>query len=87
MDYTKRVKEIVAKVLSIDLNNIDIDVNTAITGESIGADAVELVYIIVEIMNEFGVRFNASDFENYSCNTIQGISNALLKHMHDGDKS
>lgn len=86
MDYTNKVKEIVQRILSVQRDNImNIDVDAALTGEVIDADAVELVYIVIEVMNEFNVKFDANDFENYSMNTIRGIAKALEKHLHYGE--
>lgn len=84
MDYTTKIKEIIERVLSTHQNDTSIDVTTALTGEKIDADAVELVYIVIEIMNEFNVRFDAEDFKNYSFNTVQGIAKALERHLHFG---
>lgn len=79
-----RVKKIVEKVLSTQHTVIKINCDEPITGPSIDAEAVDLVYIVLEIMDEFKVTFEAEDFANYSFNTINSIADLLQRKLANG---
>lgn len=79
--YTKKVQEIIAKVLPLQGQVEVVGENTPLTGSVLDVNSVNFVYIVLEIMKEFNVRFDAADFENYSFNTVAGIVNALEKHL------
>lgn len=50
-----------------------------LTGKIWDLDAVDLVYIIMEIMERYGVRFEAEEFAEYKLNSLSGIRFALEK--------
>ena len=78
---TKKVRDVLAEVLS-DRQRVDsADDSTLLTGKDLDLMAVDLVYIVLELMKAFNVRFDPSDFEHNNFNTIEGIVNALEKHL------
>lgn len=59
MEFNK-LKEIIASVLSVDVNEITQD--TTFT-EDLGADSLDVYQIILNIENEFEIEINSEDAE------------------------
>ena len=66
MFIEEKIKEVIMDILDINEDKI---VLTALLWEDLGADSIDLVNIIVDFENEFGIRI--SDEEAQKLRTIQ----------------
>lgn len=66
MFIEEKIKEVIMNILDINEDKI---VLTALLWEDLGADSIDLVNIIVDFENEFGIRI--SDEEAQKLRTIQ----------------
>lgn len=57
------------------------DINEPLTGKKIGFGARDLVYLMLELMEEYNIGFEAHEVENYKFNTIEAISNTVLSKI------
>lgn len=82
MDHTieSRVTEVLIRVLSVSHGDSVPDLQTTLIGD-MGMGELDFVYMIAELMDEFGIRFDAADFENYRFNTPEAIISCVKKHL------
>lgn len=85
MDFLNEVKCIVEEIIEINHGKKKIDIDVPLTGDKVGADAVDFVYIVTELMEKYGISFQGEDFGNYKFNTIREISIIVEKRVK-GDK-
>ena len=45
-----------------------------LTGREMGYSGIDLVYLMMELMGVFGIRFEAADVEAYRFNTLASIT-------------
>ena len=76
-----RVLSTIKRVLTINHDCSSLNTQSSILHEPIAVDEVELVYIVMELMEEFGIRFDAEDFDNYAFDSIETIICCVKKHM------
>ena len=71
-DCKDRLIEIINKVAD---KTIDFDKysKTPLTGDEIGIADYQMAYIVLEIMQEFQVRFDAEDFKDYKFSTFESV--------------
>lgn len=76
-EILQRVLSCLQKVKYIPAINIDYD--KPLTGDTIQFSAIDMTYLLLEIMQEFNIKFNASDVSNYGFNTIRKIVSTIEK--------
>lgn len=82
MTIEQEIKEIISQVLSVRHKFEEIDDNAPLTGVPLEIEAEELVYIVLELMDKFKITFSKADFENYKFNTVNGIIEAVKRHIN-----
>lgn len=80
MTIKQEIKNIITEILSIRHDFTHIDDDAPLTGTPLKIDGEELVYIVLELMDKYQIVFDKNDFENYKFNTINGITNAVIRH-------
>lgn len=70
-----QILQIVKKIKMIELSCNDFD--EALTGLKISFDAIDMVYLVLEIKKAFKIEFVEEDFLNYQFNTINSIVNTI----------
>lgn len=63
------------------LNEITIDIDENITGNKIGFDYIDMVYLFLKLEETFKVKFQPDDIYQYKLNTIRGILDVLNKKV------
>ena len=48
-----------------------------LTGREMGYSGIDLVYLMMELMSVFGIRFEAADVEAYRFNTLASITRMI----------
>ena len=48
-----------------------------LTGREMGYSGIDLVYLMMELMGVFGIRFEAADVEAYRFNTLASITRMI----------
>ena len=48
-----------------------------LTGREMGYSGIDLVYLMMELMGVFGIRFEAEDVEAYRFNTLASITRMI----------
>ena len=48
-----------------------------LTGREMGYSGIDLVYLMMELMGVFGIRFEAADVEAYRFNTLVSITRMI----------
>jgi acyl carrier protein len=48
-----------------------------LTGREMGYSGIDLVYLMMELMGVFGIRFEAADVEAYRFNTLPSITRMI----------
>ena len=48
-----------------------------LTGREMGYSGIDLVYLMMELMGVFGIRFEAADVEAYKFNTLASITRMI----------
>lgn len=54
-----------------------------LTGDTWKFDAVDFIYLIMEIMESYQIQFRAEDVENYKLNSMDKIECKLQKHKFE----
>ena len=80
-DISKRVVKCINYVKNNKLSLTEENYDSPLTGENIRMSSVEMTYLILELMKEFGIRFEKTDVENYGLNSINKITNAIKKKI------
>ena len=75
------IKEIVKKVLSPRHETDDIELDTNLTSAPLEIAAEELVYIVLELMKKYNIRFESSDFEDYKFTSIRKMAEVVKKYI------
>lgn len=81
-----RVAEVIKKVLSLNHDCSQLEPNSSLLCEPIGMNDVEFVYIVIELMEEFDIRFCTEDFDNYSFVSVEAITNAVKRRLNSKEK-
>lgn len=76
-----RVIDIVNKVLSLRHSYDSLYKDAPLTGAPLYAEPGEMVYIVLELMETFQIVFDEEDFRDYRFNTVNGIINAVNRHV------
>lgn len=74
-----RIIEIIEFVNKDVKINRQSDLDKQLTGYDIGLYGIDLVYIYLEICNEYGIVFESDEIEDYGFNTINGIAKNVQK--------
>lgn len=77
-------KEILERVISHakkikDTSALDIsdNYNEPLTGNVFRMSAIDMTYLLLELMDEFQIKFDAADVNDYGFNTINKIVNII----------
>lgn len=81
-DISKRVVKCINNIKNNKLPLTEENYDTSLTGESIRMSSVEMTYLVLELMKEFGVKFEKSDIDNYGFNSVNKITNAIKKKIN-----
>ena len=76
-----KVTEAVKRVLSVHHDCTELGPGTPLAGGPLRVNETEYVYIILELMNEFSIRFDAADFDHYGLDTIEAMTGCVRRHM------
>lgn len=79
-DLDSRVTAVITRVLSVHRDPAEPDSRTPLAGGPLHVSEIEYVYIIMELMEEFGIRFDAADFDNYSLYTVEELAGCVRRH-------
>lgn len=81
-DITERVMNVLKKICynsdMITQENMD----ESLTGTKMGFADYDMVYVVLELMEEFKISFLKEDFENYKFNTINGICDVVKGRLN-----
>ncbi|MEN3042491.1 MAG: acyl carrier protein [Fervidobacterium sp.] len=72
----KRVCEIIAEQLGIDLNDVQPDKNLM---EDLGADSLDIVDLVMAFEDEFGVKISDQDLSKIK--TVQDVIEAIKQRV------
>ena len=83
-----REEEIIKKVINIaetikqfPENYYEDNFDKALTGAAFSYKPQEMVYLLLELQNEFGVHFSSSDVLNYQFNYLNSIVEMIKIHV------
>lgn len=77
LDIKERVFKIVGSILSVDLNETNINVNL----QNIGMDSIGYVNLVVELENSFGIEIPDEEFSISRMNTLKQIVCIVEKEL------
>ena len=77
-DIAKRIKDIIADQLSLDVENIQ---NSASFVQDLGADSLDTVELVMALEESFDVEIPDEDAENIT--TVQEAINYITEHKED----
>ncbi|MDF2537854.1 MAG: hypothetical protein K0S76_875 [Herbinix sp.] len=79
-DIHIRVEQILVNKLNINIELYKRDYDKeALTGRVFNLTPRDLIYLFLELEQEFDCRINTMDILNYEFNTIQGITDVIKK--------
>lgn len=76
-----KVLDAVKRVLSINHDCSTLDIHSSLLHEPLAIDEIELIYIVLELMEDFNIRFDAEDFDNYAFDSMETIVHCVEKHI------
>jgi acyl carrier protein len=76
-EITYNIIEIMNKIRYQPEVYVEENFNITLTGDTIQWCELDLLYLVIELIEEFGVCFEKKDFENYRFNTINDIVNII----------
>ena len=71
-DCKEKIITIINKVADKTIQFDDLS-DSPLTGDDIGLTDYQMVYMVLEIMQEFNIRFNADDFVYYKFATLDSV--------------
>ena len=76
-----RIIQIINKVCD---RIIDFDNNSSapLTGDDIGITDYQMVYIVLELINEFKINFTAEDFNDYKFSTLDSVTEIVSTKLN-----
>ena len=72
-EITPKVVEILNRVSTQPENYTEENFSKPLTGALFGFSEYDMTFLVLELMEEFGITFVKEDFEDYRFNTINNI--------------
>ncbi|MBQ7689550.1 MAG: hypothetical protein IJT27_10085 [Clostridia bacterium] len=76
-EIIKRVVKCVKKVIDTPAADDPTKYDEPLTGTVFQLSAIDMTYLLLEVTDEFKIRFEASDVENYGFNSINKIAKTV----------
>ena len=80
-DLEKKVLEIIRKVAESGHQKTEIRLDDHLLAPPLSLEPYELVYIVLELMEQFQITFSKDDFDEYGFGTPRGIIHAVERHL------
>ena len=78
-DIYEKIWKIIEKIKGLQIN--DRDMLEPLTGRKYDMDAVDMVYLVLEIQNNFNLTLLNVDFEAYKFISVDGIVKIIKEKM------
>ena len=77
----ENIWEIIEKIKGIEIDNKDI--YEPLTGRRYDMDAVDMVYLVLEIQNKFNLALSKVDFDTYKFINVKGIAKIITRKREE----
>ncbi len=84
-EILERVKKCIRKVSSNPAIEKAENYDKPLTGRVLCISSIEMVYILLELTEEFQIKFDAADVADYGFNTINGIVSIIENKLQQSE--